>query len=147
MRAVVQRVSKASVEVEGRVLARIERGLVVLLAIAKDDAQADIDYMVDKITNLRIFEREGKFDLSVKDVGGEILLISQFTLYGDTKKGRRPSFTDAAPPIVAKELYEIALKKFGDAIQTKGGEFQAHMSVNIVNDGPVTIIIDSKRNL
>jgi D-tyrosyl-tRNA(Tyr) deacylase len=112
MRAVVQRVSEASVKVDGRVLVEIGQGLVILLAIARDDTEDDIDYLVGKISTMRIFEREGKFDLSVLDVGGELLLVSQFTLYGDVRKGRRPSFTDAAPPDRARGLYETAVKKW-----------------------------------
>ncbi|HZD59557.1 MAG TPA: D-aminoacyl-tRNA deacylase, partial [Anaerolineae bacterium] len=110
MRAVVQRVSEASVKVDGRVLVEIGQGLVILLAIARDDTEDDIDYLVGKISTMRIFEREGKFDLSVLDVGGELLLVSQFTLYGDVRKGRRPSFTDAAPPDRARGLYKTAVK-------------------------------------
>lgn len=145
MRAVIQRVSEARVEVEGRVLASIGQGLVVLLAVGAGDTETDIDYIVEKVRNMRIFERDGKFDLSIIDVGGEVLLVSQFTLYGDVRKGRRPSFTDAAPPADARALYEAAVVRFHEAIPTKEGEFQAHMSVTIVNDGPVTILLDSKR--
>lgn len=145
MRAVIQRVSRASVEVEDRVLAKIGQGLVVLLAVGSDDTETDIDYIVEKTVNMRIFEREGKFDLSLKDVDGEVLLVSQFTLYGDIRKGRRPSFTEAAPPAEAKSMYEKAYRKFAEQAPTKEGEFQARMSVNIVNDGPVTILLDSKK--
>jgi len=145
MRAVVQRVSEASVSVDGRVLAGIGQGLVILLAIGRDDTESDIDYIIDKVGNMRIFERDGKFALSVLDVGGEALLVSQFTLYGDLRKGRRPSFTNAAPPDEAKRLYEVAFEKFSRVLPTKEGEFQAHMSVMIVNDGPVTILLDSKK--
>jgi len=145
MRAVIQRVSGANVSVEGRVLAEIGQGLVVLLAIGSEDTEADIDYIVEKTVNMRIFEREGKFDLSLKDIEGEVLLVSQFTLYGDVRKGRRPSFTEAAPPAVAKSLYEKAYEKFAGQAPTKEGEFQAYMSVNIVNDGPVTVLLDSKK--
>lgn len=145
MRAVVQRVSEASVEVEDRVLAEIGRGLVVLLAIASGDTTKDIDYIVEKVRNMRIFERDGKFDLSVVDVGGEVLLVSQFTLLGDVRKGRRPGFTGAAPPDEAKLIYGLAAEKFKEAVPTKEGEFQAQMSVKIVNDGPVTILLDSSK--
>jgi len=131
--------------VEGRVLAGIGQGLVVLLAVGSEDTEADIDYIVEKTVNMRIFEREGKFDLSLKDVGGEVLLVSQFTLYGDTRKGRRPSFTEAAAPAEAQSMYEKAYKKFAEQVPTKEGEFQAYMSVNIVNDGPVTVLLDSKK--
>ncbi|MCL6472149.1 MAG: D-tyrosyl-tRNA(Tyr) deacylase [Firmicutes bacterium] len=146
MRAVIQRVSEAGVNVDGKSLAEIGRGLVVLLAVGRDDTESDIDYIVEKTVNMRIFEKDGKFDLSLKDTGGEVLLIPQFTLYGDVRKGRRPSFTDSAPPDEARSLYDIAFKKFSEAVPTKEGEFQAQMSVNIVNDGPVTILLDSKKN-
>lgn len=145
MRAFIQRVSQASVVVDGEVLADIGQGLLVLLAIGRDDTEADIDYIVEKTVNMRIFEREGKFDLSLHDINGGLLLVSQFTLYGDVRKGRRPSFTDAASPDEAKRLYKLAAKKFGDVVPTKEGEFQAHMSVSIINDGPVTILLDSKK--
>ncbi|MBE0447058.1 MAG: D-tyrosyl-tRNA(Tyr) deacylase [Actinobacteria bacterium] len=145
MRAVVQRVSEASVSVSGKVLVEIGQGLVVLLAVGRGDTEDDIDYIVDKVSNMRIFERDGKFDRSILDTGGEVLLVSQFTLYGDVRKGRRPSFTDAAPPDIARGLYEVALKRFNRVLPAKEGEFQARMSVTIVNDGPVTILLDSKR--
>ncbi|MHB8840250.1 MAG: D-aminoacyl-tRNA deacylase [Candidatus Aquicultor sp.] len=145
MRAVIQRVLRASVAVDDEVLAGIGQGLLVLLAVGRDDTEADIDYMVEKITTMRIFERDGKFDLSLLDIKGELLLVSQFTLYGDMRKGRRPSFTDAAPPDEAKHLYNLAVQKFGDVVPAKEGEFQAHMSVSSINDGPVTILLDSKK--
>lgn len=146
MRAVIQRVSKASVAVDDKVLAGIGQGLLILLAVGCEDTEADIDYIVEKSVNMRIFERDGKFDLSVLDVEGEVLLVSQFTLYGDIRKGRRPSFTEAAPPAEARRLYELAYQRFAEVIATKEGEFQAHMSVNIINDGPVTILLDSKKS-
>jgi len=146
MRAVIQRVSRASVEVKGQVLAEIGPGLLVFLAVGREDTEADIDYVVEKTINMRIFERDGRFDLALKDVGGEVLLISQFTLYGDVRKGRRPSFTEAASSPEAKRLYELAFNKFRAEVPAKEGEFQANMSVNIVNDGPVTILLDSKKN-
>ena len=145
LRAVVQRVSEAGVEVGDRVLAEIGQGLVVLLAIAADDTGNDIDYIVEKVRNMRIFERDGKFDLSVLDICGEVLLVSQFTLFGDVRKGRRPSFTGAAPPEEARRMYGLAAAKFNEAVPTKEGEFQANMSVKIVNDGPVTILLDSRK--
>jgi D-tyrosyl-tRNA(Tyr) deacylase len=145
MRAVIQRVSKASVSVEDKVLSEIDQGLVVLLAVGADDNQSDIDYIVDKTVNLRIFEQDGKFDLSVLDVSGEILLISQFTLYGDVRRGRRPGFTEACPPDIAREIYAAAAQKFKALVPTKEGEFQAHMNVSLNNDGPVTILLDSKK--
>jgi D-tyrosyl-tRNA(Tyr) deacylase len=148
MRAVIQRVSKANVAVEGRVLAGIGKGLVVLLAIGCDDTEADIDYIVEKTVNMRIFERDaknGNFNLSLKDISGEVLLVSQFTLYGDMRKGRRPSFTEACPPDNARDIYALVSKKFAKSVPTKEGEFQAHMSVDLTNDGPVTILLDSKK--
>jgi D-aminoacyl-tRNA deacylase len=145
MRAVIQRVSQAYVEIDGRVLADIGQGLVVLLAVGRDDTESDINYIVDKTVNMRIFEHDGKFELSLKDVGGEILLISQFTLYGDIRKGRRPSFAEACPPAIARDIFKLAVKYFKKAAPTKNGEFQAHMSIGMVNNGPVTVLIDSKK--
>lgn len=145
MRAVIQRVSGSYVKVENKIIGKIGKGLVVLLGISEDDTLQDIDYMVDKITNMRIFEdNAGKMNLSLFDIGGELLVVSQFTLYGDCRKGRRPSFIKAARPEKAEELYNIFVKKcleLGISIQT--GIFQADMTVNIENDGPVTIIVDS----
>jgi D-tyrosyl-tRNA(Tyr) deacylase len=145
MRAVIQRVSKASVSVEDKILSEIGQGLVVLLAVGAEDNRSDIDYIVDKTVNLRIFEKDGKFDLSVLDVSGEILLVSQFTLYGDIRKGRRPSFTGACPPDTARDIYAAAAQRFQALVPTKEGEFQAHMNVSLNNDGPVTILLDSKK--
>ncbi len=145
MRAVIQRVSGSYVKVENKIIGKIGKGLVVLLGISEDDTLQDIDYMVDKITNMRIFEdNAGKMNLSLFDIEGELLVVSQFTLYGDCRKGRRPSFIKAARPEKAEELYNIFVKKcleLGISIQT--GIFQADMTVNIENDGPVTIIVDS----
>jgi D-aminoacyl-tRNA deacylase len=145
MRAVIQRVSEAIVSVDDRVVAGIGQGLVVLLAVGVDDADEDIDYIVEKTVNMRIFEHNGKFDLSVKDVTGEVLLVSQFTLYGDVRKGRRPSFTQACAPDEARLIYEKAFDKFINIVPTKQGEFQAFMKVKLENDGPVTILLDSKK--
>jgi len=147
MRAVVQRVSEAYVDVAGEVLGRIGRGLVVLLGVGDADGPADADYIGSKIAGLRIFEDDqGKMNLSVHDAGGEVLLISQFTLYGDCRKGRRPSFSGAAPTERAKELYEAVgevLRRSGLTVRT--GRFQAMMKVGLVNDGPVTLLLDSAK--
>lgn len=147
MRAVVQRVAEASVRVDSQEIARIGRGLVVLLGVGVEDADEDAEYMASKISGLRIFDdRQGKMNLSVTDVGGAVLVISQFTLYGDCRKGRRPSFTNAAEPAKAKALYEAVVEKLlarGLAVQP--GRFQAAMQVSLVNDGPVTLQLDSSR--
>lgn len=147
MRAVVQRVSQASVRVDQKEIANIEKGLLVLLGVEPDDTQADLQYMTSKIAQMRIFEdEEEKMNLSVVDVEGEILLVSQFTLYGDVRKGRRPSFSKAAAPDLAERLYlELAkmLREEGLPVQT--GQFAADMKVTLCNDGPVTILLDSKK--
>ncbi|MFA7572313.1 MAG: D-aminoacyl-tRNA deacylase [Lutispora sp.] len=147
MRAVVQRVKKSYVEVDGKITGHIDKGLIVLLGISEDDGILDIDYMVDKIANLRIFEdKDEKMNLSLLDVSGELLVVSQFTLYGDCRKGRRPSFIKAARPEKAQELYELFLKKCMNMnIKTQSGVFQADMTVYIENDGPVTLIVDSEK--
>lgn len=147
MLAVLQRVKKASVSIDSRIVGKIDRGLVILLGIKNGDTADDIPYLADKCANLRIFEDENsKFNLSAIDAGGAFLVISQFTLYGDTRKGRRPGFSDAAPPAIAEPLYQ----KFVDYLRKKGfrvetGEFGAMMLVEIHNDGPVTIIVRSKK--
>lgn len=147
MRAVVQRVTKGQVTVEGEVIGAIGKGFVVLLGIGRDDTSHDIEYLVDKIVNLRVFDdAAGKMNCSLLDVGGELLAISQFTLYGDCRKGRRPSFIAAAAPEEAVLLYNEFVKKvatYGIAVAT--GRFQALMQVDIHNDGPVTLLIDSKK--
>ncbi|HSA64459.1 MAG TPA: D-aminoacyl-tRNA deacylase [Nitrospira sp.] len=146
MRAVVQRVTRASVEVEGRIVGVIGAGLLVLLGIAKGDGDADCRFMVEKLRGLRIFSDDaGKMNRSLGDVGGAILLVSQFTLLGNTKSGRRPGFEEAAPPQEAKRWYEevsAALKAEGTTVET--GVFAAHMKVELVNDGPVTFLLDSR---
>lgn len=148
MRAVVQRVSNSSVTVDQNVIGKIDRGIMVLLGVNDDDNSKDVEYLVDKIVNLRIFEDENeKMNLSLLDIKGDLLVVSQFTLYGDCRKGRRPNFTDAAKPDIAISLYEEFIdkaKKYGIKVET--GEFGAHMSVDIMNDGPVTLLIDSKKN-
>jgi D-tyrosyl-tRNA(Tyr) deacylase len=144
VRAVVQRVSRAAVSVDGRVVARIGRGLLVLLGVAADDGEAVADWMADKLLGLRIFANDaGKFDRSVADVGGEVLVVSQFTLYADTRKGRRPSFVGAAPPEHAAPLYERVVERIARGVPVQPGVFGAHMDVELVNDGPVTVIVDS----
>lgn len=147
MRAVVQRVSRGWVKVDGEERGRIGQGLVVLVAVGKEDNPQDAAYLADKIVGLRIFpDRANKFNYSVKDINGEILVVSQFTLYGDCRKGKRPSFTDAALPEQALSLYEEFLKKLSESgLRIVTGEFQKMMEVGIVNDGPVTILLDSKK--
>ena len=145
MRALVQRVSDARVEVDGGVVGKIESGLVVLLAVAADDSVSDADYLADKIINLRIFsDADGKMNLSLLDSGGAMLVVSQFTLYGDVRRGRRPSYTEAAEPEKANLLYSYFVDRLRSAgVRVETGVFQAHMQVNLTNDGPVTIIVDS----
>lgn len=147
MRAVVQRVKESSVKVDGKVVGYIGKGLNVLLGIAKEDKEEDIIYLKDKIINLRIFEdSEGKMNLSLKDVGGALIIVSQFTLYGDCRKGRRPNFMSALGGEEAKKLYESFVeqcKKEGLQVQT--GVFGAEMDVMIANDGPVTVLLESKK--
>ena len=147
MRAVVQRVTSARVRVGERTTGEIEHGLVVLLGVGRDDTPADVTYIAGKIREIRIFASEGKpMDRSVVDVGGSVLVVSQFTLYGDIRKGRRPAFDDAAPPAIARSLYEDLVRELRAAdVPVATGEFQALMHVELVNDGPVTILIDSKR--
>jgi D-tyrosyl-tRNA(Tyr) deacylase len=147
VRAVVQRVTKGRVTVEGETVGEIGTGFVVLLGIGKDDTKADVQYLAEKVVNLRVFEdKEGKMNLSLRDVGGDILAISQFTLFGDCRKGRRPSFTAAAPPVEARVLYEEFVRQVaGYGIRVATGKFQALMQVEIHNDGPVTLLLDSKR--
>lgn len=147
MRAIIQKVTKASVAVDDDLISEIGNGYMILLAVKETDTEEDLAYIKRKIANLRIFEdEEGKMNLSLKDTGGEILLVSQFTLYGDARKGNRPSFTESAGLEKANDYYEKLrdeLTKEGFLVKT--GQFQAHMEVSLVNDGPVTIILDSER--
>ena len=146
MRVVLQRVSHASVTVEEKVIGKIQRGFLLLVGVTHDDAMEDMEYLVRKIVQMRIFEdEEGKLNRSIQDVGGEILSVSQFTLYADTKKGNRPSFSKAAPGDVALEMFEQfngLLRDTGIPVET--GQFGADMKVELLNDGPVTILLDSK---
>jgi D-tyrosyl-tRNA(Tyr) deacylase len=147
MRAVVQRVSHTKVTVGGEVTGEIGAGLLVLLGVGKDDTRAEADYLAEKIIGLRIFEDSGgKMNLSVVDAGGAVLAVSQFTLYGDVRRGKRPSFDGAAPPQEARELYEYFVEKIRAAgVRCETGRFQEMMQVELVNDGPVTILLDSTK--
>lgn len=148
MRAIVQRVARARVRVAERTTGEIAHGLVVLVGVGREDDAADTEYLARKIRDMRVFDGEGgkPMDRSVIDVGGGVLLVSQFTLYGDIRKGRRPAFDQAAPPELARTLYEHLVRELRAAqVPVATGEFQAMMQVELVNDGPVTILIDSKR--
>ena len=146
MRVVLQRVAHASVTVDGEIIGKIQRGFLLLVGVTHDDAMEDMEYLVRKIVQMRIFEdEEGKLNRSIQDIGGEILSVSQFTLYADTKKGNRPSFSKAAPGDVAVEMFEQfngLLRDTGIPVET--GKFGADMKVELLNDGPVTILLDSK---
>jgi len=151
LRAIVQRVSEAGVSVKNdkeslKEINKIRKGLVVLLGVGREDGEEDAEYLAEKISNLRIFpDQDDRMNLSVIDVGGEVLVISQFTLYGDCRKGRRPDFTSAAPPEVAKSLYEKFIEEVkARGVEVKSGEFQARMLIDIHNDGPVTILLESR---
>jgi len=148
MRAVVQRVSSSKVTVENNVIGKINKGLLVLLGVTHEDTSKDVDYMIDKILNLRIFEDENdKMNLSLKDVGGELLVVSQFTLYGDCRKGKRPSFSNAAKPDLATKLYEEFIEKAkAQDVVVGTGQFGAHMIVDLTNDGPVTMLLESNKS-
>jgi D-aminoacyl-tRNA deacylase len=148
MRAVVQRVSRAQVTVNGEIVGQIELGLLVLLGVGREDGEADALYLAEKIAGLRIFEDDqGKMNCSVQEAGGSVLSISQFTLYGDVRRGKRPSFDEAAPPETAKQLYEFFVEKIrATGLRCETGKFQAMMQVELANEGPVTILLDSKKN-
>jgi D-aminoacyl-tRNA deacylase len=147
MRAVVQRVSRAKVSVDGQVSGEIGVGALVLLGVGHDDTEADAIYLAEKVAGLRIFEDEnGKMNRSVKDAGGNVLAVSQFTLYGDVRRGKRPSFDAAAPPDLARKLYEFFVEQIRAAgVPCETGRFQEMMQVELVNEGPVTILLDSKK--
>lgn len=147
MRAVVQRVSSSSVTVGGSVIGKTKQGLLVLLGVTDTDTAEDVQYICEKVSHLRIFEDEqDKMNLSVMDIGGEVCVVSQFTLYGDARKGRRPNFMKAAPPTMAERLYLEVVEAFKEkGLPVSTGQFQAHMQVSLVNDGPVTILLDSSK--
>ena len=147
MRAVVQRVSRAQVTVSGEITGKIDRGLLVLLGVSATDTKADADYLAEKLAGLRIFEDEGgKMNLAVGDVGGAVLVVSQFTLYGDVRRGKRPSFDAAARPEQARQLYEHFVARIrATGLRCETGRFQEMMQVELVNDGPVTILLDSSK--
>lgn len=149
MRVLNQRVSQASVSVEGQVIAAIKQGFVVFVGVGRGDSDVDARYLAEKIANLRVFADEsGKFNLSIQDIGGEVLVVSQFTLFANTRKGRRPSFTDAAPPEEAEPLMDTFVQFLRTAgLRVDTGRFQQYMLVEIHNDGPVTIFIDSEERL
>ena len=147
MRVVIQRVKSAQVSVDGQVFGKIGKGLLVLLGVGKGDGESDLSFLSSKIPDLRIFEdASGKFNRSLKEIDGEILVVSQFTLYGDCRKGRRPSFTEAEEPAAAKHLYERFISRLREqGLSVETGEFQAKMEVHLVNDGPVTLLLDSRQ--
>jgi D-aminoacyl-tRNA deacylase len=148
VRLVVQRVKEAQVEVGGHVIGQIGQGLLIFLAVGKADHEADVDYLLEKVIHLRIFsDAESKFNRSLEEVKGALLVVSQFTLWGDCRKGRRPSFAEAAPPMVAEPLYNRFIEKAkAKGITVAGGRFQEMMEVCLINDGPVTLLLDSKKN-
>ncbi len=147
MRAVLQRVTSARVVVEGEIVGEIKSGLAILLGIAHDDTEQDVKYLVEKIVALRIFDdADGRMNLSIREMGGALLVVSQFTLYGDVRRGRRPSWSEAAPPEVAEPLYEsFVMEARRNVEQVETGSFRAMMQVELVNDGPVTILLDSRK--
>lgn len=147
MRAVIQRVKEAQVTVDGEITGQINEGILIFLGVGKEDTQKDADYLVEKIINLRIFDDEqGKMNLSALDLDKEVLVVSQFTLFGDCRKGRRPSYFSAAEPERAENLYQYFVEKVAETgLKTETGEFQAMMDVELTNDGPVTLLVDSKK--
>jgi D-aminoacyl-tRNA deacylase len=148
MRIVIQRVSQAKVTVNGKVIGNIDKGMLILLGISKTDSEKEVKFMVEKVLNLRIFDDEqGKMNLSLLDISGELLVVSQFTLYGDARKGRRPSYIDAASPENANKIYELFVSEARKQVKrVETGQFQAMMDVELINDGPVTILLDSDKN-
>ena len=146
MRAVIQRVKESHVEVEGQIVGQIQQGLLILIGVEKNDTSAEVDYLVDKIVQLRIFaDKDGKMNLSGLESGAEFLVVSQFTLLGDCRKGRRPSFDAAADPVLGEQLYNEFVEKLrGRKVKVEIGKFRAMMDVHLINDGPVTFILDSK---
>lgn len=146
MRAVIQRVTRATVTVDGQIVGSIQRGFLVLLGVAADDTQQDVIWTAGKIAGLRVFEdADGRMNLALADVGGSVLVVSQFTLYGDCRKGRRPSFVEAARPEMADALYRSVVAELrGQGLTVATGTFQAHMDVELLNDGPVTLLLDSR---
>ena len=147
MRILIQRVEKASVSVDGSLKGKINKGLLIFVGISKSDTDSDIEYVVDKSVNLRLFpDSNGKFHFSVKDVKGELMVISQFTLYGDTRRGRRPSFSDAMGPVEAEEIFDKVIEMFksNSGLDVAEGQFGSHMDIKSINDGPVTIWLDSE---
>ena len=147
MRAVVQRVSRAQVVIDGEITGQIGLGLLILLGVGHDDTEADANYLAEKIAGLRVFEDDqGKMNRSVQDIGGSVLAVSQFTLYGDVRRGKRPSFDSAAPPEKARHLYEFFVEQIrSTGLRCETGRFQEMMKVELVNEGPVTILLDSAR--
>jgi D-aminoacyl-tRNA deacylase len=149
MRLVVQRVIEARVRVKDEVISEIGRGLLVFLGVGREDTDADVDYLVEKVLNLRIFsDAQGKFNLSLMEIGGALLVVSQFTLWGDCRKGRRPSFSESASPSLAQPLYDLFIVKArAKGVDVAGGRFQEMMEVFLINDGPVTLLLDSKKSI
>ena len=147
MSAIIQRVSEAEVVVDNEVTGKIQQGLLVLLGVEEGDSQKDCDYLADKVAGLRVFDdAEGKMNLAVTDVDGKLLVVSQFTLLGDCRKGRRPSFVDAAPPEIGQQQYEAFCQRIREqGIDVETGRFRSHMQVQLVNDGPVTLMLDSRK--
>jgi D-aminoacyl-tRNA deacylase len=148
MRLVVQRVKEARVIVEGDMVGEIGQGLLIFLGVGKEDTEADVDYLIGKLLHLRIFaDSQGKFNLSLIETGGALLVVSQFTLWGDCRKGRRPSFSESAPASLAQPLYDLFIDKVRQkGIPVASGRFQEEMEVHLINDGPVTLLLDSKKN-